>query len=293
MPSLDLGDGHQMYYETHGTPKGRPIVVLHGGPGGGLSQKILQVFDLKKWWVILYDQRGCGKSTPRLELSNNTTWHLVQDLETLRQHLGIDRWAVTGGSWGSTLALAYASKHMDRISAFVLRAICLFTDEENRWMMEKGYASEVFPEAWKEVVKPLRKGTRKILMPYTRRLLNPQTRRAAAKPWTKWEDVLAHLSTATPAFRPKADEESAVLEAYYYSHNAWITPELLLKTARLIRVPVILIQGRLDMVCPASSALLLKEAIPKAKLVFLPRAGHAMTQPGMLKQMKKEFARLA
>ena len=159
--------------------------------------------------------------------------------------------------------------------------------------MEKGYASEVFPDAWKEVVKPLKKGTRKILMPYTRKLLNPQTRRAAAKPWTKWEDILAHLSTTTPAFRPKADEESAVLEAYYYSHNAWITPELLLKTAKLIRVPVILIQGRLDMVCPMSSALLLKEAIPQAKLIVLPTAGHALTQPGLLKRLKKEFARLA
>jgi proline iminopeptidase len=293
MPMLEVGDGHSMYYETHGNPKGRPVVVLHGGPGGGLSRRSLKAFDLKTWWVVLYDQRGCGKSTPRLSLNDNTTWHLVEDLETLRKKLGIETWVLTGGSWGSTLALAYAAKHLNRVSAFVLRAICLFTDEENQWTMEKGYASEVFPCAWKAVVKPLRKGTRKILTPYTRKLLNPQTRRAAAKPWTKWEDTLAHLSSQTPEFRPKEDEESAVLEAYYYSHNAWLTPELLLKAARLIRVPVILIQGRLDMICPMSSALLLKEAIPHAKLIVVPNAGHAMSQPGILNRLKKEFAKLA
>ncbi len=292
MPFLDVGQGHRMYYETHGNKKGRPLVVLHGGPGGGIYRAILRLFNLKDWFVVLYDQRGCGRSTPRLELKDNTTWHLVSDLELLRQHLGIEAWALYGGSWGTTLALAYASKHLERCSAFVLRGVCLFTDEENRWTMEKGYASEVFPNAWSNVTKPLRKGTRKILKPYHSLLVNPKTRTAAAKAWSKWEDTLASLEPRPFSFHKKHDVEEAVLEAHYYSHNGWITPELLLKTARLIRVPVLLVHGRYDMICPASSAILLKEAIPHAKLILVPNAGHSTSEPGILRTLKREIKTL-
>ena len=181
MPMLEVGQGHTMYYETHGNPKGKPVVVLHGGPGGGITRLILKLFNLKLWHVILYDQRGCGKSTPRLELKDNTTWHLVEDLEVLRKHLVIDKWVVYGGSWGTTLALAYASKHLKQISGFILRGICLFTEEENKWMFEKGHASEVFPAEWKEVTKPLPKGTRKLIKPYYKLLMKKQTRKMAAR----------------------------------------------------------------------------------------------------------------
>ena len=292
MPFLEVGQGHTMYYETHGNPKGRPVVVLHGGPGGGLTRYVLRLFNLKKWHVILYDQRGCGKSTPRLDLKNNTTWNLVEDLEVLRKHLELDKWTLYGGSWGTSLSLAYASKHLDHVAAFVMRGICLFTEEENAWMFEKGHASEVFPKQWKEVTKPLKKGTRKIIHPYERLLRAKQTRKSAAKAWSKYEHNLSYLTPRPFKADQKSDEESAVLEAYYYAHNAWLTPELLLNAAKKIHVPVILVQGQYDMVCPPSSAVKLKEAIPHAKLVLVPNAGHAMREPGMLKALKKGIASL-
>lgn len=292
MPMLDVGQGHTMYYETHGNPKGRPVVALHGGPGGGIMRLILKLFNLKKWHVILYDQRGCGKSTPRLELKENTTWNLVEDLEILRKHLGVDTWALYGGSWGTTLALAYASKHLKNITALILRGICLFTDEENRWMFEKGYASEVFPTAWAEVTKPLKKGTRKLIKPYYKLLMKKQTRRMAATAWTKYESNLAHLQSKPFQPDPKSDEEGAVLEAYYFLHNGWITPELLLETAKKIKVPVLLVHGQYDMVCPLSSAQTLHDAIPHAKLLVVPDAGHATNEKGIFRSLKKEIEKL-
>lgn len=292
MPFLDVGEGHTMYYETHGNPKGRPIIVLHGGPGGGLVHYVLTLFNLKKWFVVLYDQRGCGKSTPRLELKNNTTWHLVEDIELLRKHLGFETMTLYGGSWGTTLALAYASKYLNNVNAFLLRGVCLFTDEENAWMFEKGHASEVFPNEWKNITKPLKKGTRKITKPYLSLLKNPKTRRMAAEAWSKYEHTLSYLRPKPFEADRKSDEESALLEAYYFANNAWLTPELLLETARKIKVPVILIHGRYDMVCPASSAVLLKEHIPHAKLILVPNAGHAMREKGIAKAIKKELSRL-
>jgi proline iminopeptidase len=292
MPMLDVGQGHTLYYETHGNPKGRPIVILHGGPGGGIMPQIKSLFNLKKWYLIQYDQRGCGKSTPRLELKNNTTWHLVEDMEVLRKHLELEKWALYGGSWGTTLALAYASKYLDCITAFVLRGICLFTDEENKWMFEKGYASEVFPTAWTNVTQMLRKDTRKLIGPYTKLLTSKKTRKAAARAWSKYEHNLSYMIPKPFKAEPKSDEESAVLEAYYYKHNAWITPTLLLETAKKIKVPVLLVHGRYDMVCPASSAIQLKEAIPHAKLFLIPNAGHSTLEPGIRKTLKKEIHRL-
>lgn len=292
MPYLPLDDIHTMYYETHGNPKGRPIVVLHGGPGGGMVHFILKLFNLKKWFVVMYDQRGCGKSTPRLELKNNTTWHLVQDIETLREHLHIQKWAVYGGSWGTTLALAYAAKHLDRITAFVLRGICLFRKEETAWMFEKGHASEVFPKAWEEVTKPLRKGTRKITRPYYKLLLDKKTRRAASKLWSKYEHDLSYLKPKPFKADTKADEEVSLLETHYFVHNAWLTPELLLKVAKRIRVPVLLVQGLYDMVCPASSAVMLSETIPNAKLILVSDGGHATKGTGIFRALKKGIENL-
>ena len=289
---LDVGQGHTMYYETHGNPKGKPVVVLHGGPGGGLVRYVLRLFNLKKWFVILYDQRGCGKSTPRLELKHNTTWHLVEDLEVLRKHLGLETWCLFGGSWGTSLALAYASKYLDCVTAFIMRGICLFTEEENAWMFEKGHASEVFPNAWLEVTRPLKKGTRKIVHPYDRLFRWQKTRKAAARAWSKYEHDLSYLKPKPFKEDPKSDEESAVLEAYYYKHNAWLTPELLLNTAKKIKVPVILVQGRYDMVCPVSSALKLKNVISHAKLIIVPNAGHSLREKGISKELRRQIERL-
>ncbi len=289
---LEVGQGHKMYYETHGNPKGRPIVVLHGGPGGGIAKFVLRLFNLKKWFVILYDQRGCGKSTPRLELKDNTTWHLVEDMEKLREHLLLDKWAIYGGSWGTTLALAYAAKYVDRVTAFILRGICLFTKAETSWMFEEGRASAVYPKAWEEVTKPLRKGTRKITKPYYKLLMDKKTRKSASRLWSKYEHDLSYLDPIPFKADPKSDEEASVLETHYFVHNAWITSDLLLKAARRIRVPVLLVQGRYDMVCPASSAILLKEAIPQAKLVLVSNAGHATREKGIFKALRKGLASL-
>lgn len=289
---LEVGQGHTMYYETHGNPKGRPIVVLHGGPGGGIARFVLRLFNLKKWFVVMFDQRGCGKSLPRLELQENTTWHLVQDIETLREHLGIEKWAVYGGSWGTTLALCYAAKHLDRITAFVLRGICLFTKDESAWMFEKGHASSVYPKAWAQVTKPLRKGTRKIIQPYRKLLLNKKTRSHASYVWSKYEHDLSYLDPVPFKADPKSDEEAAVLENHYFVHNAWVTSDLLLKAAKRIKVPVILVQGLYDMVCPAASAIQLKDAIPQAKLTLVSNAGHSTKEPGIFRALKKGLATL-
>jgi proline iminopeptidase len=288
---LEVGQGHTMYYETHGNPKGRPVVVLHGGPGGGIAKFVLRLFNLNKWHVILYDQRGCGKSTPRLELKHNTTWHLVEDMEVLRNHLEVEKWSIYGGSWGTTLALAYASKHLDRITAFVMRGICLFTKEETAWMFEKGHASEVYPNAWKNVIKPLRKGTRKLIKPYQKLLLDKQTRQSASRRWSKYEHNLSYLVPKPFQSDVKSDEESSVLENHYFVHNAWLTSDILLNTARKIEVPVLLVQGRYDMVCPPSSAIRLKEAIPHAKLILV-TAGHSTKEPGISRALRKGIASL-
>lgn len=257
-----------------------------------MTRFVLGLFNLSRWHVILYDQRGCGKSIPRLELKDNTTWHLVEDIEVLRKHLEIDAWAVYGGSWGTTLALAYASKYVDRITAFVLRGICLFTKEEIAWMFEKGHVSTVFPNAWSNVTEVLRKGTRRITKPYRKLLASRKTQKSAARAWSKYEHNLSYL--VPRPFKPdvKSDVESSVLENYYFLHNAWLTPELLLEAAKKITVPVILVQGRYDMVCPASSAELLKQTIPHAKLIIVPDAGHATKEKGIFRSLKRSLRSL-
>lgn len=289
---LDVGDGHTMYYETHGNKKGRPVVVLHGGPGGGIMRLVLRLFNLKKWHVILYDQRGCGKSTPRLELKNNTTWHLVEDMELLRKHLELDKWTIYGGSWGTTLALAYATKYAEHASAFILRATCIFTKEETSWMYEKGHASEVFPEAWRNVTTMLRKDTRKILKPYVKLLKSKKTRHAAAKAWSKYEHNLAFLTPVPFRADDKSDVETSILETHYFVNNAWLTTEQLLDGARKIKCPLFLVQGRYDMICPMSSAIKVKEAQPDAKLIVVSKAGHATREKEMFQTLKKTIASL-
>lgn len=274
---LDVGDGHRLYYEVHGPATGRPVVVLHGGPGGGLQKAVLKSFG-PKWRVILFDQRGCGRSTPRLSLQHNTTWDLVADIERLRLHLGIESWTVFGGSWGSTLAMAYASKHMDRIDAMVLRGVFLAEPWENRWMSEPGGAARVFPQEWRTYSRG-RHG-RRLTEYYGRLLRNRRTRRAAAKVWTAWEAALSHLRP-TPDLSPqKNKEEMALMENHYFRHNCWIRPGQLLAVARRIpaSIPVYIVQGRYDMVCPAASAFALASAIPHARL-RMTIAGHSASEP--------------
>ncbi len=269
-----------MYYEEHGSPTGRPVVVLHGGPGGGLQRKVLTFFNLKKWRVILYDQRGCGRSTPFGSTVANTTRHLVADLERLRVHLGLESWTLFGGSWGSTLALAYAAKHKERVTAMILRGVCLMEPWEQRWLYEEGGASNLFPEEWAKFKEGAGGLQRNLTRAYSRRLRskNRTTRRAAARAWWSWELSLSHLKHQ-PDRTPAATVESlAVLENHYFSNNAWIKPGALLAAARTFKFPIHIVQGRYDMVCPAASAVSLAAAAPNAKLVMT-IAGHSAFEP--------------
>ena len=288
MPFLDVGDGHRMYYEEHGTPVGKIAVVLHGGPGGGLQRPVLQCFDLTKWRVILYDQRGCGSSEPFLETRNNTTWHLVADIERLRTHLEIRRWTVFGGSWGSTLALAYTSRFPAAISSLILRGIYLAEPWETRWLYEEGGASRVRPREWRHFIKGA-KSTRYILGRYHRLLQRRKTRRAAAKAWTAWEHSLSFVKPPVDRTKHSTKESLAILESHYFTHNCWLRPGELL--AASIRVPTTIIQGQLDLVCPAASAVALAAAIPGARLELIEGAGHSATEPAIQHALRLATAR--
>ena len=293
---LDVGHGHTIYYEVHGSPKGKPVVVLHGGPGGGLHRSLLRLFDLKKWRVLLFDQRGCGKSKPFLSLERNTTWDLVADIEQLRSHLGIEKWTVFGGSWGSTLALAYASKHLDRVSALVLRGIYLGAPSENDWLYRAGGASELRPTEWFRFVSASGQTstTRKSLIPTYKRLLqNRRTRKAAATAWSNWEASISKLESYKDLSTPREKEALAVLENHYFSHGCWLRSGQLLRAARKIprSIPVSIVQGQYDLVCPPVSAVALAKTIKHSKL-HLTHAGHAALEPENEAALKTTLRRL-
>ena len=279
---LDLTDGHRMYYEEHGSPSGKPVVVLHGGPGGGLQRSQLKSFDLRRWRVIMFDQRGCGRSTPRNSLEANTTWHLVDDIERLRKHLGIERWSVFGGSWGSTLALAYAETHPGSVSSLIVRGIYLAEKWENDWLYEGGVAA-VWPD---EVAKFRKTSKRSMMVTYKGLLRSRQTRRAAAKSWWRLESALSFLRPKKDKTPIKVVEELAVIENHYFSNNCWLKPGQLLQNAyRLRKIPTVIVQGRYDMVCPFRGAWELKQRLPHADLVVT-NAGHAGSEPETAKALR-------
>lgn len=278
---IDVGHGHRVYYEIHGARDGRPAVVLHGGPGGGLQRSALRFFDLKRWRVLLFDQRGCGKSTPFASLDHNTTWDLVADMERLRAVMGVERWTLFGGSWGTTLALAYASRHAKHVAAMVLRGVCLMDRWEQDWLYKEGGASRIYPQEWAKFAAGAgqQPHTRKNLTAlYSRRLRDRRTRRAAAKAWWGWESAISTLKPSPDKTTPKQAESLAVLENHYFLHNAWIRPGQLLAAAHRMRFPVRIVQGRYDMVCPPAAAAALAAALPRAHITFT-HAGHASSEP--------------
>lgn len=292
---LPVGDGHTMYYEEHGLPEGPVAVVLHGGPGGGMQHSSLKCFDLTRWRVILYDQRGCGKSTPFGSIAHNTTWDLVKDIERLRTHLGVDSWYVFGGSWGTTLGLAYAVTYPTVVSGLLLRGVCLMNTWETRWLYEDG-ASQIFPEEWAKFVRPLTKGkgtTRKNAIQYYSEQLSSKrgrTRRAAARAWWGWEASVSFLKPRADTTDIRKVESLARLETHYFAHNAWLRPGELLRRVkrRLLRpqIPITIVQGRYDLVCPMRAAWQLKQAVPHANLIVVPDAGHAGSEPGTAKALR-------
>jgi proline iminopeptidase len=281
---------HSVYVEQCGAPRGRPAIALHGGPGGGLSPEMRRFFDPGRYRIVLMDQRGCGRSTPHAEILENTTWDLVADMERVRAHLGIDKWLVFGGSWGSTLALAYAAKHPDRVAALVLRGVFLLTKAEINWFYQSG-ASNIFPDAFERYAAAIPEPERDdFLQAYHRRLTSPdrETRLKAARAWARWEGET--ISIAGPSALPARFNEDRFVEAFagienhyfvnngFFAHDGW----LLDQAERLRHIPCRIAHGRYDMCTPMASAWALKRRWPEAELEIVPDAGHSSLEPGII-----------
>jgi proline iminopeptidase len=282
---LPLSDGQIMYYEVHGKIGGPVALVLHGGPGAGLSPRSVKMFDLKTWCVILYDQRGCGRSLPFgvPSLSHNTTDDLLDDMERLRRALGVKKWYLTGGSWGSTLAIIYAEKYPHRVTGMLLRALCLMDDEESEWLYEPNGAAQVFPVEYEKFLAPLtvkeRGGTMKeILRAYQRRLTSPDKKVAleAAAAWTGWEDSVIALVPKPVIFKGSKDISVAILENHYFLNGGFIKPgQILAHAHRLKGIPIDVIHGRYDMICPYRSVMELSKILPQIRVKRVDDGGHS------------------
>ena len=289
---LDVGEGHILYYERCGTPGAKAAVFLHGGPGGGISPRHRRLFDPARYDVLLFDQRGCGRSTPYAALAANTTWHLVADLEKLRQMAGVTQWLVCGGSWGSTLALAYAQTYPACVSELVLRGIFTASEAELHWYYQHG-ASEVFPEHWADFLAPIPQSERHDLCAaYRRRLTGSDeaARSQAAQAWSLWEGRTSNLLPQDLADTGFADAHFALafarIENHYFAHGAWLEENQLLRDcARIAAIPGVIVQGRYDMVCPPRTAFALHQAWPNAIYHIVPDAGHSWLEPGTLDRL--------
>jgi len=289
---LDVGDGHRIYWERCGTPGGRPAVFLHGGPGGGCSPTHRRLFDPAVYDVLLFDQRGCGRSTPHAELAANTTWHLVADIERLRAMVGAETWLVFGGSWGSTLALAYAETHAERVDALVLRGIYTLTKAELSWYYQFG-VSEMFPDKWERFLAPIPPAEQgDMMMAYRRRLVgdDPAEQLAAAKAWSLWEGETITLIPSADLTADFSDPHFAIafarIENHFFVHAGWLEEGQLLRDAHRLRgIPGEIIHGRYDMPCPARIAWELHKVWPDADLHLIEGAGHAFNEPGILDRL--------
>jgi proline iminopeptidase len=285
---LAVDERHALHVEECGSAKGVPALFLHGGPGAGCEPYHRRLFDPARYRIVLFDQRGAGRSLPHADLTDNTTWHLVADIERIREHLGIDRWLVFGGSWGSTLALAYAQHHPERVRALVVRGIFLCRDEEIRWFYQEG-ASRVFPDYWEDFLAPVPFAERHDLLHAYHRLLTGDhdiARMAAAKAWSTWEGRTATLLPNDAVVRHFGDPHVALslarIECHYFVHQAFLRPGQLLEDApRLAGIPGVIVHGRYDLICPFENAWALHRAWPGSELVVVPDAGHAASEPGI------------
>jgi proline iminopeptidase len=288
--TLSVSPVHTLYYEQCGNPDGQPVVFLHGGPGGGLITDYRRYFDPAVYRVVLFDQRGSGQSTPHANLEENTTWHLVADTERLREHCGISEWMVFGGSWGSTLALAYAETHPERVRQLVLRGIFLCRRKEIDWFYQGG-ASAVFPDAWEHYLKVIPEDERgNMLEAYHRRLTSDDeaVRLAAARAWSIWEASTSKLFPDQNLIADFEDPHKALslarIECHYFMNNAFFDADnyLIENVGKIRHIPAVIVQGRYDMVCPMMSAWELHRAWPEAELRVIADAGHSATEPGIV-----------
>jgi proline iminopeptidase len=286
--NLAVDERHTLYLEQAGNPAGIPALFLHGGPGAGFEAYHRRFFDPERYRIILFDQRGCGRSTPHADLVDNTTWDLVGDIERIRQYLGIDRWLVFGGSWGSTLALAYAESYPHRVSGLILRGIFLCRPEEIHWFYQEG-ANKVFPDYWQDYLKPIPAAERHDLLHAYHRLLTGEDevkRMAAAKAWSIWEGRTASLlpnETVVDYFaNPHTALSIARIECHYFVNRSFLEPNQLLEDAQeLDGIPGVIVQGRYDLICPMTSAWELHQAWPDSELVVIPDAGHSASEAGI------------
>ena len=281
--TLEVDERHTLYYEQCGNPDGKPVVLLHGGPGGGCSAKMRRFHDPAKYRIILFDQRGSGRSTPHADLVNNTTWHLVEDIEKLRVRLDIDRWQVFGGSWGSTLALAYAQKHPKRVTELVLRGIFMLRRWELEWFYQEG-ASRLFPEPWDQYLAAIPVAERHdLISAFHRRLTSEDadTRLAAARAWSVWEGATSFLHVDEDFTTSHEDPTFALafarIENHYFVNGGFleVDDQLLRDVEAIADIPGVIVHGRYDVVCPVQNAWDLHKAWPKAKLEISPASGHS------------------
>jgi proline iminopeptidase len=299
---LAVSDRHRLYLELAGNPTGSPVVFLHGGPGGGTNPTYRQFFDPARWRIVLFDQRGCGKSLPHAELEDNTTWALVGDIEKIRTHLGIEQWTVFGGSWGSTLALTYAQTHPDRCSGLILRGIFTLRQREIRWFYQAG-ASYLYPDAWEQYLAPIPEAERDDLVAaYYRRLTsdNAPERFAAARAWAVWEASTSKLVQDPGLLHHFSQDEFALafarIECHYFMNKGFFDTDdhIFRHIDRIRHIPGVIVQGRYDVVCPATTAWELHRAWPEAQFVMVQEAGHSAMEPGItdaLIEATDEFAR--
>jgi proline iminopeptidase len=290
---LRVSPVHELHFEESGNPEGKPVVFLHGGPGGGTEAKQRRFFDPQAYRIVLFDQRGCGKSTPHASLEDNTTWHLVDDIEALRRHLGIERWQVFGGSWGSTLALAYAEAHAERVSELVLRGIFLLRKWEIDWFYQRG-TSALFADAWEDYLAPIPEAERgDLLGAYHARLTSddPAVRQEAARAWSVWEGRTSCLLPNAELIAKSAGDEFSLafarIECHYFVHGGFLDGEraLLANAGKIASIPGVIVQGRYDVVCPMQSAWELHRAWPGADLRIVADAGHSAFEPGITHEL--------
>ena len=289
---LDTGDGHQVYWELCGNPEGKPAAFLHGGPGAGCSPAHRRLFDPARYNILLFDQRGCGRSKPHASLEANTTWDLVADMERLRELIGAEQWLLFGGSWGSTLALAYAETHPKRVSGLILRGIFTIRREEILWFYQEG-ASWLFPDFWEDYLAPIPEDERDdLLAAYQRRLTGSDRAEQlrAAKAWSLWEGRTIHLHPDPQAEGSHTRDDFATafarIENHYFTHHGWLEEGQLIRNAgKLSGIPGVIVQGRYDVCTPVRTAWELHKAWPEAELHIVPDSGHAFDEPGTLDRL--------